>query len=147
MAAMITRISYDDAPKQVIKHAANKARRREDRDTIQGNDDNQTPLPETYFPCYQHFPEHKEYIKVPFALLIWDDGLDYNMDGTSYQDDCPGDHPHSYHLTRESAEMEQDWLEHTNPGRDPRDFTIVADFWVPFWDAHRIPLEPYPFED
>ena len=28
-------------------------------------------------------------IRVPFAVMRWDDGLDYNEDGTSYQDSPP----------------------------------------------------------
>lgn len=28
-------------------------------------------------------------VDVPFAVLRWDDGLDYNLDGSSYQDSPP----------------------------------------------------------
>ena len=59
------------------------------------------------------------------------------MDGTSYQDDCPGDHPHSYHLTRKDAEIMAAILE--DGGCEANRITIVEGFWVPFWDAHRIP--------
>jgi hypothetical protein len=62
---------------------------------------------------------------VPFAVLLWDDGLDYDADGNSYFDDYPGDFMHSAHRTLEGAQKEAAWLEHL--GVNPVKIRIEAD--------------------
>lgn len=134
MSRVANRHRYSDTPKTLVKHSHRKNLRRQDRrEVVDSLTDTlvETPVPA---PALLETPE---YVRVPFVLLAWDSGLDWNLDGTSYQDDAPGDFPHSYHLTREDAEREQAWLEHC--GSDPHDLRVASGFWVPFWDAHRIP--------
>lgn len=57
---------------------------------------------------------HWDYTKtptVPFTVLVYDDGLDYDADGNAYFDDYPHDYPSSYHRTRKGAECAASWLE------------------------------------
>ena len=69
------------------------------------------------------------------AVLVWDDGLDYDPDGTPHRDDAPGYWPHSYHQTIRGAEVTQCHLEAAGvaPGR----VLIVDGYAVPEWDADR----------
>ncbi len=120
------------ATKPIRKHASKKARRRHDiEETV---DSLLASIDEPETPDYPEDPLDQQ---APFCVMVWDDGLDYNEDGTSYQDDCPGDWPHSYHLTRKDAETAVAYLEHS--GCEPHRITIVENFWVPHWDAKRIP--------
>jgi hypothetical protein len=129
MLKVATRFRYKGT---ILKHAAAKARRRQSikeiRDSLLASID--TPTSQDHY--LDGVPQ-----KVAAAVLIWDDGLDYDMDGTSYQDDAPGDHPHSYHHTRKDAEIMAMILE--DSGCDPARITIVEGFWVAPWDIHRIP--------
>ena len=43
---------------------------------------------------------------VPFALMAWDDGLDYDVDGNAWQDSPPCEYVFTAHQTRDSAEKE-----------------------------------------
>lgn len=136
MPIVKNRHSYSDTPKSLIK-ASNAVRlRRDNADKIAEALIAELPEPEP-FDYEKHFYGAEQDILVPFAVFVWDDGLDYNMDGTPYQDDCPGDIPHTYHRSLKAAEMEAGWLEHT--GTDPRRISIVQNYWVPFWETHRIP--------
>lgn len=55
--------------------------------------------------CGEGFQSQRAWI-----VQIWDDGLDYDMDGNSYWDDYPGEHPFSYHDSEKGAEVEAAWL-------------------------------------
>jgi hypothetical protein len=137
MLKVATRFRYSGTPKGILKHAAAKARRRQSikeiRDSLFASIEEPTPTSQDhYYPALDGAPR-----KVAAAVLIWDDGLDYNMDGTAYQDDAPGDHPHSYHHTRKDAEIMAMILE--DGGCDPARITIVEGFWVAPWDTDRIP--------
>ncbi len=69
-----------------------------------------TPLPEK-----QAEPRYPWEDYQPFEcwlVFVWEDGLDYNEDGTPYQDDAPGDFCASHHRTRKGAEAEAAWMEH-----------------------------------
>lgn len=48
--------------------------------------------------CGERFIAQRAWI-----VQVWDDGLDYDMDGNSYFDDYPGEMPHSYHDSEEGA--------------------------------------------
>jgi hypothetical protein len=48
---------------------------------------------------------------VPFAVLMWDDGLDYDEEGNSYFDSPPEWYVHSFHKTQVEAEIEMAWME------------------------------------
>lgn len=137
MIDVAIRFSYTDTPKAIRKHASKKVRRRENTariaEALLASVEEPTPTAQNhYYPALDGAP-----VKVAAAILVWDDGLDYNMDGTSYQDDYPGDHPHSYHHTRKDAEWMAAILE--DGGCEPNRITIVENFWVPFWDVGRIP--------
>lgn len=69
------------------------------------------------------------YTQVPFAVMVWDDGLDYDMEGNAYFDDCPGDRPHGFYRTQKAAEYEAARLEML--GIDGNRITIVRDYWTP----------------
>ena len=47
-----------------------------------------------------------------WVVGVWDDGLDYDLDGNAYFDDYPDEHPHSYHATQRGAEVQAAYLEH-----------------------------------
>lgn len=119
-----------------LKNGHKKALRRLDRLAVIGLDDpDLLPLEVSEWYPDAYGPEEEDGI-APFALLVWDNGLDYNMDGSSYQDSPPDYFQHSYHLTRKDAEVAAAYLE----DRDPTlDFMIQKDVHVPFWDKHRIP--------
>jgi hypothetical protein len=76
-------------------------------------------------------------VLVPFIVFMWNDGLDYNEDGTSYQDDAPGDYPHSHHKTRKDAEIAVAYLE--NAGVNPNNLRISEDVLVPAWSVEHDP--------
>lgn len=137
MLKVATRFSYSDTPKAILKYAAAKVRRRQDIEEVRDSLLASIEPPELtsrnhYYPDFDSPPQ-----KVAAVVFIWDDGLDYNMDGTSYQDDIPGDYPHSYHHSRKDAEITAAYLE--NSGCDPNRITIIEDYWVPNWDTKRIP--------
>lgn len=123
-----------DTPKEWIKKANKKALRKQSRFLLAGKDDNQIQFKNDTVIVEV---EVEEVVKAPFAVLIWDDGLDYNMDGTSYQDDAPGSIPHSYHFDRKAAEAEVAWLEHR--GCDPSNIQIVTGLVVPPWHRKLMP--------
>lgn len=136
MPIVTNRFSFHDTPKSLIKNSHKTRLRRDNAEKIAEALIAQLPEPEK--PNYdKHDYGTEQAIRVPAAVLVWDDGLDWNLDGTPYQDDYPGEHPHSYHRSLKDAEMEAGWLEHT--GTDPRRIRVVENYWVPFWDAHRIP--------
>ncbi len=133
MIDVATRFTYSDTPKATIKHASRKARRRQDieevRDSLLASIDEVTFTPA--------IPKPVTPPRVAATVFVWDDGLDYNIDGTSYQDSPPGDFPHSYHHSRKDAEVMAAYLE--NSGCEPWRITIVEDYLPPEWDAGRIP--------
>lgn len=137
-----TRFTYSDTPKSILKHNTNKNRRRQDADEVAdsllaGIDD--TPdiqLTSWERDCYGPLPQ-----KVAAILYVWDSGLDWNDDGTPYQDDAPGYFPHSYHHSVEDAEAMAARL---FPGKEASevgegDWHIARDAWVVGWDTDRIP--------
>lgn len=137
MIDVAIRFSYTDTPKAIRKHASKKVRRRENTariaEALLASVEEPTPTAQDhYYPALDGAP-----VKVAAAILIWDDGLDYNMDGTAYQDDAPGDYPHSYHHSRRDAEIMAAYLE--DGGCDPKRISIVEGFWVCPWDTDRIP--------
>lgn len=77
-------------------------------------------------------------ITVPFAVTVYDDGLDYDTDGNAYFDDYPGDHAVSFHHTRKSAEAEAAWLEHHGTSADR--INIVEDYRTYRWELQYHPI-------
>jgi hypothetical protein len=75
----------------------------------------------------------------PFAVFIYDDGMDYNEDGTAYMDDYPGDWLHSCFNSRRGAEMEACWLE--RHGVASNRITIVEGHWLADWEAKSHPIK------
>lgn len=47
-----------------------------------------------------------------WVVYVYDDGLDYDLDGNAYWDSPPEDVPVSYHLTQKGAEQEAAYMEH-----------------------------------
>ena len=45
-------------------------------------------------------------VLVPFAVMAWDNGLDYDGDGNAWQDSPPCEYVFSAHHNRDSAENE-----------------------------------------
>lgn len=136
MPTVTNRHSYSNTRKSLIKNSHKVRLRRDNTRKIEEGIESLVE-PETHHDEIDAFLNTPEFTLVPAAVLVWDDGLDYNLDGTSYQDDCPGDYPHSYHRSLKDAELEAAWLEYT--GCDPRNIRIAQHFWVPDWDARRIP--------
>lgn len=79
-------------------------------------------------------------ILIPFAVTVWDDGLDYDEDGNSYFDDYPGEHLASSHRTLKGAQAEAAWLEHAGIKADR--IRIVPD-----WYAMRYEMKYHPLRD
>lgn len=52
-----------------------------------------------------------ETLVAPFVVLLWDDGLDYDLDGNAYPDSPPDYFVQSVHATRKAAEQEAAYLE------------------------------------
>ncbi len=136
MINVASRTGYSDAPKSARKHSHKKALRRHNRNEIIAS--------ATGFDCPQEepTPSYDDLyctvgFYVDFAVFKWDDGLDYNEDGTAYQDDAPGEHPHSYHHERADADamVTRLLLAGVNPSR----LRVAEDVWVPEWEACRIP--------
>jgi len=76
-------------------------------------------------------------VLIPFVVFMWNDGLDYDDDGTPYMDDAPGDVVHSHHLTRKEAEIAAAHLE--DAGCNPRDIRIAERLLVPAWSVAHDP--------
>jgi len=74
----------------------------------------------------------------PVAVLVYDDGLDYDLDGNAYFDDYPSDVPHSYHNTLYGAQAEAAWLEHH--GVKPNRISIVEGYPTYRWDLQYKPI-------
>ena len=85
-----------------------------------------------------YYDDRFDTILVPFVVCVWDDGLDYDMDGNAYFDDYPGDQPVSFHASREGAEREAAWLEHR--GTASRRISIMEDYLACRWDLEYKPL-------
>jgi hypothetical protein len=81
-----------------------------------------------------------EAVLVPYAVLVHDDGLDYDMDGNAYFDDYPGDHYVSGHRTRKGAEAEAQRLEEAGIEKDR--IQVVERY-----DAHRYELKYRPIQE
>jgi hypothetical protein len=62
--------------------------------------------------CEQMYPWDNYEPFECWQVFVWDDGLDYDMDGNAYFDDYPGDHCASHHRTEKGAQAEAAWLEH-----------------------------------
>lgn len=75
---------------------------------------------------------------IPFTVTVYDDGLDYDMDGNSYFDDYPSDVAHSHHRTRKGAEQEAAWLEHQ--GTPTWRIRIVEDYPTYAWELKYHPI-------
>jgi hypothetical protein len=72
-----------------------------------------------------------------WVVYIWDDGMDYDLDGTAYRDDAPGDWPHSYHATEKGAQQEAAYLEHY--GCNPRNITVAWGWTEPYLEKPILP--------
>lgn len=79
-------------------------------------------------------------IMIPFAVTIYDDGLDYDEDGNSYFDDYPADHLASSHRTLKGAEIEAAHLE--NNGIEQWRISIVPQYVI-----YRYELSFHPLRD
>jgi hypothetical protein len=86
---------------------------------------------------YYHDDRFDE-VFVPVAVLVYDDGLDYDLDGNAYFDDYPSDVPHSYHHTLYGAQAEAAWLEHH--GVKPNRISIVEGYLTYKWDTQYKPI-------
>ena len=73
----------------------------------------------------------------PYAVLVWESGLDYDEDGTPYFDDYPEDYPSSFHLSRKKAEVEASYLIAAGIAEDR--ITIAEGYDVVPWRKHEIP--------
>jgi hypothetical protein len=95
--------------------------------------------------CYNDVPEPEETdtrwndVVVPFAVMMWCDGLDYDENGHAHFDDYPQNVPHSYHTTRKGAESEIAWLEFL--GHDVSGFSIEANYLTYEWDLQYKPIK------
>lgn len=69
----------------------------------------------------------------PFAVFIWDDGLD-----CGHFDDYPGDRLHACFNSRKGAEMETCWLE--KHGVQPNRITIVQGHWMEDYEVKYHPV-------
>lgn len=79
-------------------------------------------------------------VLIPFAVLVYDDGLDYDLDGNAYFDDYPGDHYASGHRSRKGAEVEAAYLEAA--GIESHRISIVENYY-----AARYELDYHPIRD
>lgn len=79
-------------------------------------------------------------VLIPYAVLVYNDGLDYDEDGNSYFDDYPSDDYASGHRSLKGAEAEAAWLEHA--GIEARRISIVEDY-----HAMRYELKYHPIRD
>ena len=79
-----------------------------------------------------------ELVLIPFAVLIHDDGLDYDDDG--YFHDYPSDNLVSSHRTRRGAEIEAAHFEHT--GTEQWRISIIENY-----GAYRYELRWHPLRD
>lgn len=77
-------------------------------------------------------------VNVPFAVMVWDDGFDYDMDGNAYFDDYPGEHLASSHLTRKGAEMAAAYLE--DAGIEASRIRIVENYDTHAWEMEYHPM-------
>ncbi len=122
--------------KAIIKHANRKALRRQNREAVLELDDQ--PVVER--PARREWkPEDIKYVLIPFVVMMWDDGLDYDMEGNSYFDDYPDYHEHSYHHTRKDAEVEVAYIEQMWEDlkilHPKSDIVIRENCWVPDYDS------------
>ncbi len=65
---------------------------------------------------------------VPFAVMVWCDGLDYDDDGNAYFDDYPQFVAISYHTTQRGAEIELAYQ--LNNGLKDHEVCIEANYWT-----------------
>lgn len=132
-------ISNRFTTKQAKKHATTKALRRENHAEIATQ---LAPEPEPdYSDDYEYcwaFEAFVETTVVAGAVLVYDDGLDYDVDGNAYFDDYPSWFPHSYHHSVKEAEAEAAWLEH-RAGVKPDRIRVVENYRVDEWDMNMIP--------
>ena len=70
-------------------------------------------------------------VVIPFAVLVWDEGLDYDDEGNAYFDDYPSWFVGSAHHTRKGAEVEAAYHEHHFPKQR---VMVVEDHWVEQWE-------------
>jgi len=89
-------------------------------------------------PSSYSYDDESEWVCVPFAVLIHDDGMDYNEDGTSYMDDYPSDWLHSAFNNRKAAETEICWLE--KHGVETNRITIAERYWVQGYELKSHPV-------
>ena len=81
----------------------------------------------------------REEIRVPFAVIVYCDGLDYDEDGNAYFDDWPSNQVHSCHTTQRGAEMEAAWLIHH--GTPSSYVSVDQDVWVERWELKYHPIQ------
>jgi hypothetical protein len=86
-----------------------------------------------------YYDDRFDPVLVPFAVLVYNDGLDYDMDGNAYFDDYPSDDLATAHRTREGAERSAAWMEHH--GIKANRITIVENYWTHKWEMEYHPLE------
>lgn len=90
------------------------------------------------FESRYEYDDEREEIYVPFVVMLWDDGLDYDEDGNAYFDDAPGWFTHTCHRTLKGAEIEMAWLEHHGITNDKH---LAKDAWIPRWELKSHPLQ------
>lgn len=78
-------------------------------------------------------------ISAPFAVVFYDEGLDYDEDGNSYFDDWPKWVGHSYFASRESAERELAEMEEKNPNTS---WDIQENYWIEPWNIKHKVIHP-----
>ena len=78
-------------------------------------------------------------VQVPFAVEVYDDGLDYDADGNTYFDDYPGFHVASAHRTQKGAEVKVAWLERA--GIEPHRIRITQGVWLEHWELKYHPIQ------
>ena len=86
-----------------------------------------------------YYDDRFDLVLVPFAVLVHNDGLDYDDEGNSYFDDYPSDDLATAHRTREGAERSAAWMEYH--GVKPNRISIRENCWYHKWEMKYHPLE------
>jgi hypothetical protein len=86
-----------------------------------------------------YYDDRFDPVCVPFAVLVYNDGLDYDEDGNAYFDDYPSDDLATAHRTREGAERSAAWMEHH--GIKAQRISIVENYWTYKWEMEYHPME------
>lgn len=75
---------------------------------------------------------------VPFAVTVYSDGMDYDIDGNAYFDDYPSWFAVSYHRTRKSAEVAAAYHMDMCPNQPVE---IVENYWIDGYEARYVAVE------